>query len=136
MTGALVEPDLSYDMARKYWEGFEEEELRLPRCDDCEKYHWYPLRACPHCRSTDITWTKMSGRSTLFTWVGVKYDFQLPFLKDKVPLNTGLVVPDEAENVRLPALIVSDDEPEIGMPLKIDFVEDQSGLKSPVYRPK
>jgi uncharacterized OB-fold protein len=134
MRAPLVEPDWNEHLTVPYWEGFQEEEIRLPRCEGCETFHWYPKTICPECYETDTTWQALSGRSTVATWVGINYDMRLPFLKDNVPLYTGLVVPVETENTRVPALLEGgESEPEIGQVVKPTFVESEDGTKAPVF---
>lgn len=137
MTFPLTEPDLSDDLLAPYWEGFEDEEIRLPRCFDCGEFHWYVRSMCPHCQSKNLEWEALSGEVTLFTWVELRYDFGLSFLEDKVPLYTGLAIPAEDEDIRLVVAIdVDEGEPEIGMDLVPEFVSGgPSDRTVPVFRP-
>lgn len=130
-------PDRSDERTAGYWEGFEAGEIRLPRCRDCETFHWYPKHVCPDCGSDRIEWTAVSGEATLYTWVEVAYHFDLPFLRDQVPIRTGLVLPIEDESIRLAAAIRTPDgvDPEIGMALEATFL-DGEGTPVPVYEPR
>lgn len=138
MSVPIRPPDLDTDLAQPYWEGFRAGELRLPRCEDCGEYHWYPKPACPKCGSRDISWETVDGQGTLFTWVGVEYDFDLPFLADAVPLYTGLVTLDVDESIRLAALVEppADETPEIGSVLEPTFPEPDAEYPAPVYVPR
>lgn len=131
-------PDHEDERTAGYWDGFEQRELRLPQCQACEAFHWYPKYLCPDCGSERIQWTPVSGRARLFTWVGVAYHFDLPFLRENVPLQTGLVCPVEAESIRLVAAIKTPDgtDPEIGMDLQAAFVDRNDGTPIPVYEPQ
>ncbi len=135
MTDLLLEPDRGNETVRPYWEGFEDEEVRVPRCADCGEFHWYPLAACPHCGSENLAWEALDGPMTLFTWVEVRYDFGLSALEGNLPVYSGLVVPADDERIRLPALIDADGAPEIGMELAVEFRTDD-GTTYPVYVPK
>jgi len=128
-------PDREDDRAAGYWEGFEHREIRLPRCRDCEAFHWHPKHLCPDCGSDRIAWTPVSGEATLFTWVGVAYHFDLPFLREEVPFETGLVCPVEDESIRLAAAIHTPDGviPEIGMDLEATFIDGSEETPVPVY---
>lgn len=137
MTHPNIEPDMDHELTAPYWEGFQEEEVRLPQCQDCNEYVWYPRPICPACHSQSVEWVATSGRAELFTWVGMEYHFRLPFLKDVVPLYTGLAAPVEAPDVRIPVLIddPADGDPDIGMELLPEFLETEYGMKAPLYRP-
>lgn len=136
MTLPLVKPELNYEPASRFWEGIQDEELRLPHCSSCQRYHWYPKPICPHCQSDSLIWRPISGNSTLYTWVGVQYEF-LPFLSDEIPLDTGLVVPKEDDSIRLVGLLdmPDDRDPEIGMKLAVEFIETDEDIKMPIFRP-
>ncbi len=82
--------------------------LRIPRCDACGEYVWYPEDVCPR-DGGPLTWTRVSGRGTLFSWVVVQRAF-LPAFADKVPFVTALVALAEDAAVRIPTYLV-DAEP-------------------------
>ena len=48
--------------SRPYWEGLKQHTLKLPRCKDCGKAHFYPRIACPFCASRNIEWVAASAR--------------------------------------------------------------------------
>lgn len=139
MTVELLREPIDDELTAPYWNGFENGEIRLPHCADCESYHWYPKYRCPSCGSAAIDWRATSGRGTVFTWVGLQYHFRLPFLKDKLPLYSGLVLPDEDDSIRLPALIDVPEgtDPRIGMEVRAEFFESETENQRqfPVYRP-
>ena len=137
MAVPVRDPDLESELTAPYWEGFQEGTVRLPRCQDCGEFHWYPKRICPYCTADEIDWEDVSGRATLFTWVGVNYDFKMPFLEERVPINTALVTPEEDESIRLAAIVETpeDTEPEIGMELRASF-HDEGSFPIPVYVPR
>lgn len=135
MNGPIRLPDLTDEHTAPYWEGFEEGEIRVPRCQDCDEYVWYPRTLCPNCQSKHLAWTDVGPRARLFTWVGVDYHFNIEFLQDRVPLITGIIEPDAAESVRLVALVDEQKEDvEIGMPLEAQFLDGNEGITWPVYR--
>lgn len=47
------------------YEGFLSHELRLPRCRSCQRWHAPPRSLCPHCWSTDVVPTPVSGRGVV-----------------------------------------------------------------------
>jgi uncharacterized OB-fold protein len=138
MTVPLTNPDVNDERYEPYWDGFQQEELRLPQCQECSEFHWYPRPVCPVCGSTDISWVATSGQGRLYSWVGVQYDFDLPFFEGKLPWYTGLVQPEEDDSIHIVAALESpDDEFSIDMPLEIAFVYDEKfELKAPVFRPR
>lgn len=99
-------PDTSWEPAREFWAGAAREELRLPQCSGCGRLRWYPQPTCRHCRTTSgMSWTALSGRGRLFSWVVVTHAF-LPQFGDKVPFISALVALDEDPQVRLATEVV------------------------------
>jgi len=137
MTNLLLNPDLDDELTGPYWKGFQEEQLRLPYCTDCTDPHWPPRNICPHCGETSITWEPIEAVAKLFTWVKINYHFNIPTFEDEVPINTGLVVPIDAESIRLAARIREprDNELHIGKELEAEFVRTEDGLLFPVFHP-
>lgn len=92
-------PDADDPLVGPFFSAAARGELVVPRCDACDRYVWYPEAECPACGG-ELTWTRVSGRGTLFTWVVVRRPF-LPAFADKVPFVTALVALDEDPAVRM-----------------------------------
>lgn len=43
------------------------QEILLPRCNDCGAYHFFPRVVCPHCHGTAISWHRASGKGRVHT---------------------------------------------------------------------
>jgi uncharacterized OB-fold protein len=134
-------PDTEDTLSAPFYEGAARGELRIPRCDTCGAYVWYPEPACPHDGGA-LTWTKVSGRGTLFSWVVVRRAF-LPAFDDIVPFVTALVALAEDRDVRVPTYIVDADaatlEPDADVEvvfrdLSFSTVPGQS-VTVPMFRP-
>jgi uncharacterized OB-fold protein len=76
-----------------YLEGLRAGELRLQRCADCGQYRFPPSRNCPSCLSASWAWTPVSGRGTLWSWIGMhkRYiaGFEPPYVVALVELEEG-----------------------------------------------
>jgi uncharacterized OB-fold protein len=115
-------PDTDWEPAREFWVGAARGELLIPRCDGCDRYTWYPRTRCRHCNGEDFTWTPMSGRGRLFSWVVVRHAF-LPQFASEVPFVSALVALDEDPGVRLVTRIVDVDAVDLRfeMPLRVVY---------------
>jgi len=114
-------PDTDDALSAPFFAGAAAGELRIPRCETCGAYLWYPQEACPSDGGA-LAWTPVSGRATLFSWAVVRRAF-LPAFADKVPFVTALVAIDEDPAVRIPTYIV-DAEPDTLLadaPVEVDF---------------
>jgi uncharacterized protein len=52
-----------------FWDGAAAGELRIQRCQTCERHYFYPRPSCPHCGSDDVEWVRATGRATLYSYV-------------------------------------------------------------------
>jgi uncharacterized OB-fold protein len=85
---------------------------------------------CPHCRSTEITWERTSGRGRVWSFV-VPHPPLLPAYAPLAPYNVIVVELDEEPTIRFVGnLVASDDGPineldphaiEIGEPVHVVF---------------
>ena len=74
--------------------------LSFPHCTDCGRWHWYPLKICPHCQGAIIDWKKIAGIGKLYSWTILRYRFDPDFNREP-PFIIALVTFKEAPGVRL-----------------------------------
>lgn len=115
-------PDVTWPLTAEFWAGAAREELRIPKCDGCGRYRWYPKETCRHCDTGPYTWTAMSGRGTLFSWVVAKHAF-IPQFADLVPFVPALVALEEDPGVRVPTRMVDCDPATLtfDMPVRVTY---------------
>jgi uncharacterized OB-fold protein len=128
-------PPLDWEPARPFWEGCRAHELRIPRCEGCGRWVWYPAATCPGCGGDAHRWTRVSGRGRVFTWVRVHRAF-LPGYAPRVPFVTALVELEEDARVRLATWLgdVPAAGPRVGMAVAVDFERVDASLVLPVFR--
>lgn len=109
---------------RPFWDGAKLGKLMLPRCQDCNRVHWYPRHICPYCHSMNITWFEASGKGTVHTFA-VQYSGlggwaqEVPFVSAYIDLQEGdrmLTVlrgvdPNTPEAIRIGAPVTVEFEP-------------------------
>ncbi len=90
-----------------YYEALDRGDLVVQECQACRKPIMYPKYVCPHCYSTDLGWTSVSGKGTLHSFtiqrVGAPSGFE-----DDLPYALGVVKLDEG--VQLLARLRPDEE--------------------------
>ena len=79
---------------KPFWQGAKEGKLMLPRCQDCNRVHWYPRHICPHCHSMNLEWIEASGTGTIHTYAVQHMAFgpwaeQAPFVTAYIDLQEG-----------------------------------------------
>jgi uncharacterized OB-fold protein len=108
------------------WEGLAQHEFRVPKCDHCGAWNWVPYPACRECLSEELTWTKISGNGTLFTYTIVHRG--LGAFNAEAPYVVGLVEMELSGGKRSVIVLgnirgVPHEELAVGMPLKMTFLD-------------
>ena len=85
---------------RPFFEATGRDHLAFPQCEECLRFHWYPLQRCPHCTSAKLGWTRVAKRATLYSWTMIHHPFTEADAA-RVPYLVGLVDILSAEGVRL-----------------------------------
>jgi uncharacterized OB-fold protein len=68
----------------EFFEGLQQREFRVPKCQNCGDYNWVPYPACRTCLSEDQVWTPVSGDATVYTFTVVHrgpgaFDAETPY---------------------------------------------------------
>ena len=134
--GPIPSPD---PVSQPFWDAAQDERLALPRCDDCNRVHWYPRVICPFCHSTNIDWVDATGKGTIHT-------FAVQHNRGLVARGWGEHVPyvsayiDLAEGDRMLGVLsnVDPNDPDsikIGSAVEIHFLPGgEDGFKVPYWR--
>jgi uncharacterized OB-fold protein len=104
-----------------FWDAAARRELVMPRCADCQTWHWPPSPFCPNCRSQEQEW-RPAGPARLYSYTIVRQPGPRPEdpMRIVVP---GLVEFPEAGGMRFVAAIVDSevDDITIGAPLSVGW---------------
>jgi uncharacterized OB-fold protein len=115
-----------------YWEGVDQDELRLKHCPECGQF-LHPRRiVCSNCAGTALEWRRVEGDGEVYTFSEL-HRAPLAELNDAVPYHVGMV--QLKEGVCLFArLFPQPNAPvQIGAPVKVDFRHLEAGGKLPVF---
>ena len=135
-------PDLERlpDYERGFWEGSRSRELRIQQCAECKVFRHLPTPMCPHCHSLEYTWTKMSGRGVVYSYVIVRHPVH-PAIREKeqVPYNLCLIELEEQEGLRICSNVLNIAPEDISndMPVEVTFMptKDQPDVVLPLFVP-
>lgn len=117
-----------------YWEYTRQGELRIQRCTDCDAFRYPSSALCPDCGSEHATWTRVSGKGTVFSWV-VFHKCYFPGFAGEMPYNVAMIRLDEGP--LFVANIVDVDNAAIrsGMPVEVVFDRVDERFTIPRFRP-
>ncbi|MEU7583823.1 OB-fold domain-containing protein [Streptomyces sp. NPDC041068] len=108
----LLTPTFDDDGA-PFWEYAAKNELRMQACarQGCGELRFPPRPCCPHCRSFDSEWRRMSGRGRIWSYV-FPHPPLLPAYAEQAPYNAIVVELADAPRIRLVGnLVASPDAP-------------------------
>lgn len=116
-----------------FWEGCERDRLLAQSCAKCGALRHPPRPMCPHCQSLERSEVELSGRGSLHAWCKPVHP-QLPMFEP------GYIVAlvDLDEGIRLLSNLchVATSDIEVGMRLKVFFVDTADGGRVHQFRPE
>ena len=84
------------DEDREFWEGARRGELRIQRCNVCNKHQHYPRYLCSHCGADthDLSFVTASGLGTIYSFTVIRKN-GVPPLSERVPFVVAAIDLDE-----------------------------------------
>jgi uncharacterized OB-fold protein len=129
-------PDPSPDAdSAPFWKALRDHRLAVERCDECGTFRFPPGPVCRSCRSVKSTWTDLSGRGRVVSWVVVHHAAH-PAFTAQAPYTVMLVELDEqpglvvAGNLRPSSATVT-----AGMPVRVMFEDESDDLTLAQWTP-
>jgi uncharacterized protein len=117
-----------------YWEGLKNRKLRLQQCDECGRIWYPPSPLCPGCWSRKFTWTRLSGRGHVNSWV-VFHQSYFRGYDDELPYNVAEVQLDEGPRLLTNLVDIANDRIRAGMPVEIVFDDVTPEITLAKFRP-
>lgn len=79
--------------------------LCFPYCPACQRFHWYPMPLCPHCRTDGWQWRAVQGSGMLYSWTEVHHAFDARY-GGALPYIVALIEFVDAPGIRLVSNLV------------------------------
>jgi uncharacterized OB-fold protein len=124
------------EVSAPFWEGCRRGELLMQRCAVCARFRFTPRPMCPHCRSFEAEWTRVSGEGSLYSFV-ICHPPVLPAFAAQAPFAVALVELAEDPGLRMLGNVLgaAPESLRIGQKLRVDFEEIADGVVLPQWRP-
>lgn len=106
MESGWLLPDLDDEDSAPFWQGTARGELLAQTCAGCGRRRVPPRPMCFACRSLQHTWTPLSGRGAIWSFV-IAHPPLLPAYQDVAPYNVIVVALDEQPALRLVGNLVA-----------------------------
>jgi uncharacterized OB-fold protein len=120
---------------KPYWDGLKNRTLMLQRCDACEKVWYPPAPLCPRCWSRKFTWTRLSGRGRVNSWVVFHQSYFRGYDND-IPYNVAEVELEEGPRLLTNLVNVGNDEIQVAMPVEIVFDDVTDEVTLAKFKPR
>jgi uncharacterized OB-fold protein len=121
------------DDSAVFWDAVAEQRLVAQRCAECGRLRHPPRPMCPQCHSLSIEVVELSGRGTLYSY-SVLHHPQHPAFD--YPVLAALVDLDEGVRMVSNLVGIEPNDIRIGMPVEVEFQEQDGGTYLPVFRPR
>lgn len=132
MTAEFVRP-VRTEVNGGFWDGVDDGELRVQRCDACGELRYPPAPRCPRCLDAGWSWQPLSGRGEVLSFVVVHQRYH-PAWADRVPYNVAIVQLDEGPRLISNVLPLSTADVAVGQRVRVVF-DDESGVQVPRFVP-
>jgi uncharacterized protein len=120
---------------KPYWEGLKHRELRLQKCDGCGAVWYPPSPLCPSCWSRKFTWTRLSGRGRVSSWV-VFHQSYFRGYDNEIPYNVAEVELEEGPRLLTNLVEVGDGRIHSGMLVEIVFDDVTDEITLAKFKPR
>ena len=116
-----------------YWQAAKQHQLKLPHCEDCGRFHFYPRSTCPHCRSQKLAWQAVSGKGNIYSFTVVHRAPSKGF-EGEVPYVVAVVALDEGPHLMTRVVPPAADAVKIGMRVSVAFEDKADDIALPVFQ--
>ncbi len=114
-----------------FWEAVNSEELRIQKCNSCGKLLHPPRPVCPACRSLELSWTPVSGKGSVYSFVicheASHPGFIPPYAVVLIELTEGVRLVGNMIDVKVEELF-------IGMKVEVVFDKINDNLQLPKFK--
>lgn len=118
---------------RPFWQGLQQREVRVQRCDNCGAFRFPAARFCAHCRSDMFDWHRVAGTGAIESWcVFHRAYFEgltVPYAVIQVRLDCGIRLFSNPVGVEPDALA-------IGMPVEAVFEDITPEITLLKFKPR
>jgi uncharacterized OB-fold protein len=123
------------DENREFWDGAKRGKLRMQKCGTCGHIRYPISHCCPKCLSLNFTWTDLSGRGEVFSYVVFHQLYNKAFEKD-IPYNVALVQLEEGPRMYSNVVGVNNDAVKVGDKVEAVFDPVTPEVTIPRFKPR
>lgn len=122
------------DVTQPFWNAAKRHELNIQRCTSCGAYIFYPREVCSECLCPDLTWIRVSGRGTLYSYTIAQAPTH-PGFADDAPYVIAIVELTEGPHITTNIVGCLPADVSIGMPVVATFEDVNDEVTLVKFRP-
>jgi hypothetical protein len=135
MTGGWNRPlPIPSPETQPFWDACKEDRFLIQECEDCGKFQYHYRGFCCHCWSERVLDVELAGTATVWTFTVIERN-RMDGFKDLVPYIVALVEVPQGLKILSNVINCNPDDVEIGMPVRLTFVDAEDGLRMPMFEP-
>jgi uncharacterized OB-fold protein len=135
---AMMKDPFADATTQPFWDAALNDQLAVPRCDNCGTFVLTPQPFCFNCQHQGFTWVDLPGTGTIYTFTVVRHPLA-PALAAVVPYVSGIVELDGTQGAGARLMLnITDCDPEsvkIGDRVEIWFDHVSATYALPRARP-
>ena len=121
------------DANREFWDACRRGRLRLQKCSACGHIRYPISHVCPDCLAGEFTWTDLSGRGVVFSYIVFHQLYNKAFAQD-IPYNVALVQLEEGPRLYSNIVGVDNDDVKVGDAVEAVFEAVTPEVTLPRFR--
>jgi uncharacterized OB-fold protein len=123
------------DLTHSWWDQVQGKGFVLPCCEACERFHFYPQPACPHCGHAHCHAVQASGHGEVYSF-SVVYRAPSPAFAGDVPYAVVVVRTDEGPHLMSRLSVTDMTSIHIGMRVQVAWGLMSAHPHVPVFVPE
>ncbi|MBC7780409.1 MAG: Zn-ribbon domain-containing OB-fold protein [Proteobacteria bacterium] len=118
-----------------YWAAARAHRLVMPRCLECDHFHFYPRTLCPQCGSARLEWSACTGNGEVYSFT-VVHRAPSPAFAPDVPYVVATVALDEGPHLMTNLVNCAPATVAIGLPVRVVFRRASDEITLPMFEPR
>jgi uncharacterized OB-fold protein len=116
-----------------FWDACKQDRFLVQQCGDCSKFQYHYRGFCCHCWSSNVADHEIEGVGKVFTYTVIERN-RMDGFADMVPYIVALIEIPEGLKILSNVIDCDPDVVEIGMDVKLGFVDAADGVRLPIFR--
>ncbi len=110
------------DVSKPFWDAAKEHQLVCQKCSECGTLMFPPTTVCEHCLSSNLEWTNLSGKGTVWSYILMHQKYYESFANE-IPYNVAVIRSAEGPKFVTNLVGIDNADIKVEMPVEVTFEE-------------